>query len=415
MSDALPSAAGCGPAPEPVPFIDLVCQYNSLAAEIQQAVQKVFAEQRFILGDEVALFETETAAYCDARAAIGCASGTDALILALMALDIGPGAEVITTPFTFFATASSICRVGARPVFVDIDPISYNLDVGQVEAAVTKRTRAVMPVHLFGQCAEMEPLWRLSVKQHLSIIEDACQAIGAEYRGRRAGVLGNVGCFSFFPTKNLGGAGDGGLLTTDDVELAARLKRLRVHGDVGNYRHVEIGLNSRLDALQAAVLRVKLARLEQWTIARQQNAARYAELFRQHGLLDAIELPFVLPERRHVYNQYCVRVKDGRRDQVLASLREQQIGAMIYYPIPLHVQECFKSLGYKAGDFPIAEATAKDILALPIFPELKAEQQERVVQGIAKALGRTVVTGRNVSVPQPKFLNPQEKVRRDVA
>lgn len=373
-----------------VPFIDLVAQYQEIRSEVQDAVLQVFEEQAFVLGDRVSQLEDEIAQYCDARFAIGCASGTDALILSLMALDIGPGDEVITSPFTFFATASSIYRVGARPVFVDIDPVSYNLDPDQVEAAITDRTRAIMPVHLFGQCAEMEPLWRIAVRCGLSVVEDACQAIGAEYRGRRAGVLGTVGCFSFFPTKNLGGAGDGGIMTTDDPELAAKLRSFRVHGESSQYNHETVGLNSRLDALQASVLSVKLRQLDRWSEARQQNARRYGELFRYYNLLDAIELPQCLPERRHVYNQYCVRVRNGQRDHLLQSLRAQKIGCAIYYPKPLHLQTCFQSLGYQPGDLPLSEAASAEIMALPIYSELASTQLETVVRGISEALGRSV-------------------------
>jgi dTDP-4-amino-4,6-dideoxygalactose transaminase len=375
---------------EPVPFMDLVAQHQSIASAVTEAVQRVFAGQNFVLGEEVAAFENEMAAYCDSREAIGCASGTDALILALMALGVGPGDEVITSPFTFFATGSAIVRVGARPVFVDVDPESFNLDPAAVEAAVTSKTKAVIPVHLFGQCAEMEPLWRLAGRSGLAIVEDACQAIGAEYRGRRAGVLGTIGCFSFFPTKNLGGAGDGGLMTTDDLELAARLRRLRVHGDVGGYQHTEVGLNSRLDALQAAVLRVKLAHLDLWTSNRQRNAQRYVELFRDYDLLDEISLPANQGERTHVFNQYSIRVAGGRRDAVLQFLRQRNIGCSIYYPRPLHLQECFQPLGYRPGDLPAAEQAAAEVLALPIFPELRSDQQEQVVRGIAQALGRNI-------------------------
>ncbi|MEX2287892.1 MAG: DegT/DnrJ/EryC1/StrS family aminotransferase [Planctomycetaceae bacterium] len=405
MTEVSHSAAGQDLDFPPVPFIDLVAQHHTIAAEIGAAVERVFAQQHFILGDEVAEFECDVAEYCDSRAAIGCASGTDALVLSLMALGIGPGDEVITSPFTFFATAGAIHRVGATAVFVDIDPVSYNLDPRKADAAVTERTRAVMPVHIFGQCAEMEPLWRLAVRERLTIIEDACQAIGAEYRGRRAGVLGTLGCFSFFPTKNLGGAGDGGIITTDDHELAALLRRLRVHGDMGGYQHLEVGLNSRLDALQAAVLRVKLAHLETWTQARQENARRYGELFRHYKLLDAVELPAVLPDRRHVYNQYSIRVRGNRRDQVLGSLREQKIGAAIYYPQPLHLQKCFAHLGYGPGDFPEAEAVSAQILSLPIYPEVGAAQQELVVRGIARALGRLEPAGSMAAAAiQPKYL-----------
>src|SRR5580765_6644356 len=273
MSEVV-SANGQDVRHEPVPLIDLVAQHQEIESAVAAAVSRVFSEQRFILGDEVAELECDLAEYCDSREAIGCASGTDALLLALMALDIGPGDEVITSPYTFFATGSSIYRLGASPVFCDIDPVSFNLDPRAVEAAVTSRTRAILPVHIFGQCAEMEPLWRIAGQAGLPIVEDACQAIGAEYQNRRAGVLGTMGCFSFFPTKNLGGAGDGGLVTTDDPTLAARIRRLRVHGEASQYDHIEVGLNSRLDALQAAVLRVKLRYLDEWTAARTRNARR---------------------------------------------------------------------------------------------------------------------------------------------
>lgn len=378
---------------QPVPFIDLVPQYRAMSSEVLAAVERVLSEQKFILGDEVAALESELAAYCDARHAIGCNSGTDALILALQALDIGPGDEVITTPFSFFATASAICRAGATPVFVDIQPETFNIDPQAVEDAVTPHTKAILPVHLFGQCADMEPLQRIATHHGLAIIEDACQAIGAEYHGRRAGVLGHVGCFSFFPTKNLGGAGDGGMLTTDDPELAKRLMRLRVHGDIGQYEHLELGMNSRLDALQAAVLRVKLQRLDEWTAARQRNAKRYHELFRQTGLTDTLVLPKALPEGRHVYNQYCVRVRHGLRDTVLQEMRARKVGCAVYYPKPLHVQTCFAHLGYHAGRFPESEAAAKNILALPIYPELPANDLARVVETLVEicrtAMGTT--------------------------
>jgi dTDP-4-amino-4,6-dideoxygalactose transaminase len=368
-----------------VPLIDLVAQHETIADEVTAAVAEVFANQAFILGETVAQFEQEVARYCDARHAVGCASGTDALLLTLMALDIRPGDEVITSPFTFFATASTIHRAGATPVFVDIEPDGYNLDPEKIEAAITPRTRAIMPVHLFGQCAEMDPIWRVAVQYDLAVIEDACQAIGADYRGRRAGVLGTAASFSFFPTKNLGGAGDGGMITTDDAELAARLRRLRVHGDVGRYEHVEVGLNSRLDALQAAILRVKLRHLDDWSQARRENAARYEDLFRRHGLTGQFVAPQVLPDRGHVFNQYVLRVPGGRRDAVLASLREQQIGAAVYYPKSLHQQTCFQYLGYREGDFPESERACREVLALPVYAELTDAQQETVVRGLARA------------------------------
>ena len=369
----------------PVPFIDLVPQFNAMSAEIMATVEKVFSEQKFILGDEVSELEREIAEYCDARHAIGCNSGTDALIIALQALGIGEGDEVITTPFSFFATASSICRAGATPVFVDINPETFNLDANAVEDAITPRTKAIMPVHLFGQCCDMESLWRIAQKYDLQIVEDACQAIGAEYQGRRTGVLGSVGCFSFFPTKNLGGAGDGGMMTTDDPELAKRLKCLRVHGDVGQYEHIEVGMNSRLDSLQAAVLRVKLRKLDSWTEARQQNADHYGEMFRQEGVLDTIILPKIEPNRRHVFNQYCIRVRQGHRDQLMQHLKAKKIGCAVYYPKPLHLQKCFKHLGYRPGQFPESEAASRDIRALPSYPELPVSDQARVVAAVSDA------------------------------
>lgn len=368
----------------PVPLIDLVDQYHTIRPEIQEAVNRVFERQTFVLGEEVEKFEADIAQYVDARHAIGCASGTDALLLALMALGVGPGDEVITTPYSFFATASCIVRAGARPVFVDIDPVTYNLKPEAVEAAITRKTRAIIPVHLYGQCAEMDPIWRTAVHHHLAVIEDAAQAIGAGYHGRQAGVLGTMGCFSFFPTKNLGGAGDGGLITTDDRDLANRLKRLRVHGDFGGYNHLEVGLNSRLDALQAAVLAVKLRHLDDWSNARRENAARYETLFAEAGLCDRLGLPVQQSSHHHVFNQYVVRVKDGRRDEVLTALKKQGIGCAIYYPRPLHLQECFSNLQYRAGQLPEAERAAAETIALPIFAELGEDRQRRVVAGLQK-------------------------------
>lgn len=372
--------------PAPVPLIDLVEQHATIRDEVRDAVDAVFSSQRFILGEDVAALEQEVAAYCDARHAIGCASGTDALVLALMALDVGPGDEVITSPFTFFATASAIHRVGATPVFADIDPQTFNIDPQAVSAAITSRTKAILPVHLFGQCADMEPLWRLAVRHGLAIVEDAAQAIGATYRGRHAGVLGTIACFSFFPTKNLGGAGDGGMLSTDDTDLDVRLRRLRVHGDVGRYEHLEVGLNSRLDALQAAVLRIKLRHLEQWTQGRRENAARYHAQFSDESIGEHVELPQETAGNRHVYNQYCVRVREGRRNAVLSALQSKQIGCAVYYPKPLHLQPCFAFLGHHAGDFPAAEAAAGEVLALPIYAELGEARQERVIASFVDAV-----------------------------
>jgi dTDP-4-amino-4,6-dideoxygalactose transaminase len=383
----------------PVPFIDLVAQYQSIRDEVRAAVDQCFESQHFILGDEVAGLEQDIAAYCDAQFAIGCASGTDALILALLAAGVQPGDEVITSPFTFFASAGAIHRVGAIPVLVDIEPTGFNLDPAKVELAITSRTAAIMPVHIFGQCAEMEPLWRLSAAYDIPIIEDSAQAIGAEYRGRRTGVLGTIGCFSFFPTKNLGGAGDGGIMTTDDPEIAARLKRLRVHGDLGGYNHVEVGFNSRLDALQAAVLRVKLRHLDSWTEGRARNAARYCELIEQNGLSDVIKVPTTLPDRRHVFNQFTTRIDAGLRAAVMASLKAQNIGCMVYYPIPLHLQKCFAYLGYQPGDLPEAERACSEVMSLPIYTELPAEHLERVVQGLCVALDRSSSLTFPMSIP----------------
>ncbi|MBD3676556.1 MAG: DegT/DnrJ/EryC1/StrS family aminotransferase [Planctomycetaceae bacterium] len=378
---------------QPVPLIDLAAQYTPIADEVMQTVTEVFSSQRFVLGDEVSALENEIADYVDARYAIGCASGTDALILALMALDIGPGDEVITSPFTFFATASSIHRVGAKPVFVDIKHETFNLDPDQVEAAITEHTKAIMPVHIFGQCAEMDPLWRIAVKHGLHIVEDAAQAIGAKYRGRCAGVLGTIGCFSFFPTKNLGGAGDGGMITTDDKELANRMLRLRVHGDVGGYDHQEVGLNSRLDALQAAVLRIKLRHLEDWSTGRRTNSEKYRELFEQFGLDGYYERPAIFADRKHVFNQYTVRVPHGHRDAVVKYLRDRQVGCGIYYPKPLHLQTCFEYLGYQEGDLPISEQACHEVMSLPIFAELTDAQLETVAQTLCDAAAEVINGG----------------------
>lgn len=381
----MPTTNQASSAPEPVPFIDLVAQYQTIRDEVKQTVDEVFETQRFVLGEEVEQLEAEIAEYCDARFAIGCASGTDALILSLMALNIGPGDEVITSPFTFFATAGAIHRVGATPKFVDIDPVTYNLDPQQVEDAIDDKTKAIMPVHIFGQCADMETLWRLAVRHNIPLIEDACQAIGAEYRGRRAGVLGTIGCFSFFPTKNLGGAGDGGIITTDDPDLAARMRSLRVHGDVGGYNHVEVGFNSRLDALQAAVLRVKLRHLEDWSEGRRQNARRYGEMIRGLNLLTSVEPPVTAADRRHVFNQYTLRIRGGVRDAVMEYMRAEGVGCAVYYPIPLHMQKCFEFLGYNPEDFPESQRAAAEVLSLPIFAELTDQQLTRVATVLADA------------------------------
>ena len=378
-----------------VPFIDLVAQHQPIQDDVRRSVERVFQNQSFVLGDEVAGLESEIADYCDARYAVGCASGTDALILSLLAVGVQPGDEVITSPFTFFATASAIHRIGARPVFVDIEPDGFNLCPNQVEKALTEKTRALMPVHIFGQCAEMEPLWRLAARYKMPVIEDACQAIGAQYRGRRAGALGTVGCFSFFPTKNLGGAGDGGMVVTDDPRIAEQIRRLRVHGDVGSYQHVEVGFNSRLDSLQAAVLRVKLRSLERWTEARRANARLYQELFSEFNLRSDIVAPAMLPDRRHVFNQFTIRVRASRRNEVMEALRHANIGCAVYYPIPLHLQPCFEYLGHDAGDFPEAERACQEVLSLPIYAEIPDLHQRRVVAGLADV----VQSGSTITFP----------------
>ena len=364
-----------------VPLLDLQAQYASLREEMRPAIERVLESQRFVLGDEVRRLESSLAEYCQSKHAVGCASGSDALLLALMALDVGPGDEVITTPFSFFATASCIARLAARPVFVDIDKLTYNLDVSRVADAITSRTKAIMPVHLYGQCADMNPLLDLSERHEIPIIEDAAQAIGATDRGRRAGSLGAFGCFSFYPTKNLGGAGDGGIVTTNDDALAQRLRRLRAHGGVTEYEHQEVGVNSRLDELQAAVLNVKLPHLDVWSDQRARIAQSYSESLNDADLSFELTTPLVRPECRHIFHQYVIRVP-RHRDALMNHLRERGVGTKVYYPIPLHRQECFSYLGYKAGAFPEAERAAKETVALPAYPELSEAQQAYVVDSI---------------------------------
>ena len=364
-----------------VPLVDLQAQYALLKDDVRAAVERVFASQRFVLGDEVRRLESSLAEYCQAKHAVGCASGSDALLLALMAFDVGIGDEVITTPASFFATASAIARLGARPVFVDIDRLIYNLDVSQVADAITARTKAIIPVHLYGQCAEVDALLALGERHGIPIIEDAAQAIGATDYGRRAGSMGAIGCFSFYPTKNLGGAGDGGFVTTNDDALAQRLRRLRAHGGMTEYEHVEVGINSRLDELQAAVLNVKLPYLDKWSDERARVADTYTRLFNEADLSFEVTTPFVRPECRHIFHQYVIRVPH-HRDALMNHLREHGVGTKVYYPIPLHRQECFSYLGYKAGAFPEAESAAAETFALPIYPELTETQQAYVVDSI---------------------------------
>jgi len=349
-----------------IPLLDLRAQYESIRPEVEEAVRRVFESQQFILGPDVAALEQEVAAYCGVRHAVGCGSGTDALLLALRALGIGPGDEVLTTPFTFFATAGAIANAGARPVFADIDPATFNLDPARARAAMERhpRIKAVLPVHLYGLCADMDPLLDLARQRGTPVIEDAAQAIGAEYRGRRAGSMGAIGCFSFFPTKNLGGAGEGGILTTNDSALAERLRALRVHGSRVRYFHDEVGTNSRLDTLQAAVLRVKLRRLEEWTSRR----IRIAALYREKLPAPVVAPPLPPWPARHVYHQFVIRAP--QRDRLRQHLAAAGIGSEIYYPLPLHRQQCFAPLGYGEGAFPESERASREVLALPIYAEL---------------------------------------------
>jgi dTDP-4-amino-4,6-dideoxygalactose transaminase len=366
-----------------IPLLDLHAQYLPLRAEMLQAIERVMDAQRFILGAEVAALENEIAEYCQTQFAIGCASGSDALLLALQSAGVTAGDEVITTPFSFFATVAAITRLGGRPVFVDIDPITYNLQADLVAGAITESTRAVMPVHLYGQCADMRTLNEVSGREGIALVEDAAQAIGAEEQGRRAGSMGTMGCFSFYPSKNLGGAGDGGMIVTNDPEHAERLRMLRVHGEERKYHHRYIGLNSRLDAIQAAILRVKLPFLDEWSEARGKNAAQYDQLFLDAGLAEEIQLPFVRSGGRHIFNQYVIRV-GSRRNHLREHLNDNGVGTEIYYPVPLHLQECFAYLGYREGDFPEAERAARETLALPIYPELTLEQQTYIVETIRR-------------------------------
>jgi dTDP-4-amino-4,6-dideoxygalactose transaminase len=371
-----------------VPLLDLTAQWRPLRDEILATITRVCDSQRFILGVEVESLERELAALLRARHAVGVSSGTDALICALMALDVGPGDEVITSTYSFFATAGSIVRLGAAPVLVDIHPATFNIDVDAVRAAVTSRTRAIMPVHLFGQCADMDPLIDVATRAGIPIVEDAAQAIGSTYKGRHAGTLGPLACFSFFPSKNLGAFGDAGLITTSDDQLAERVRLLRNHGAERQYFHRMVGGNFRLDALQAAVLRVKAPHLEAWTTGRRHNAARYRALFDAAGLLDRVTLPIESPDGVHIYNQFVIRVP--RRDLVKERLAAQGIGSAIYYPVPFHLQECFAGLGHREGDFPHAEAAARESLALPIYPELSETQQAHVVDAIRRVLSEPV-------------------------
>lgn len=372
-----------------VPLLDLKAHHEPLHKEVMAAIEQTFRSQSFILGPEVGKLEERVASYCQTQFGIGVSSGTDALLIALMAIGVGPGDEVITSPYSFFATAGAVARLGAKPVLVDIDPRTYNIDPSKISKAITSKTKAMIPVHLYGQCADMAPILDLAQRHNLKVIEDAAQAIGSEYRdGRRAGGMGTVGCLSFFPSKNLGALGDGGMVVTNDQELAERIKVLRVHGGKPKYHHKLIGGNFRLDTIQAAVLNVKLNYLDDWTRRRQENAQRYEAFFQQSGLVQEGKVRLPAPVYResgakhyHIYNQFVLRVE--QRDDLMGFLKQKGIGTEIYYPVPFHLQECFRYLGHKDGDFPESERAAKETVAIPIYPELTAGQQTEVVEAIS--------------------------------
>jgi dTDP-4-amino-4,6-dideoxygalactose transaminase len=371
-----------------VPLLDLKAQYYTIRDEIRSALDRVFESQHFILGPEVEALEREVAAYSQCRFGVGVSSGTDALLVALMAIGLKPGDEVITTPYTFFATAGGVSRLGGVPVFVDIEPGTFNIDPNQIESKLSPRTRAIIPVHLFGQMADMDAIMDIASRRGVRVIEDAAQAIGAEHRGRRAGSIGHLGCFSFYPTKNLGGFGDGGMVTTNDQDLAERVKLLRSHGFGSKYHNEIIGGNFRLDEIQAAVLRVKLKHLDKWTEGRRRNAGSYRKLFDAGwlSLHPELSLPADDSEGRHIYNQFVIR--DKNRDGLMNHLKDRDIGSEIYYPEALHIQECFKPLGGKPGDFPQSELAAAEALALPIYPELTDEMLSYIVRSV-KEFGHT--------------------------
>lgn len=371
-----------------VALLDLKAQYRTIRDEIRAAVDKVLEDQQLILGPEVKELEDKVARYSQAKHGIGVASGTDALLVALMAIDLKPGDEVITTPYTFFATAGAIARLGGVPKFVDIDPATYNIDPAKIEAAITSKTRAIIPVHLYGQCAEMDPINEIAKKHKLTVIEDAAQSIGSEYKGKRSGNLGDMACFSFFPSKNLGGLGDGGMIVTNNDELAEKIRILRVHGSKPKYYHKVVGVNSRLATIQAAALLVKLKYLDSWTDARQKNADKYRKLFTDAGLTAKVTMPTAQEYNRHIYNQFVIRVP--QRDACRKFLTDAGIGNEVYYPVPMHTQECFAYLGYKPGSIPQAEKAANETVAVPIYPELTDEQLAYVVQKVGEFVAQAV-------------------------
>jgi dTDP-4-amino-4,6-dideoxygalactose transaminase len=364
-----------------IPLLDLQAQHKQIRDEVLAEIVRVVDSQKFILGEDVKKLEAEIASYSGAKHAIGCASGSDALILALMALDVRPGDEVLTTPYTFFATAGAISRIGAVPVFVDVEESTFNIDVSLMRdvLAAHPKVRAIIPVHLFGGCADMDPIMEMANQRGIPVIEDAAQSIGSEYKGRRAGSIGKIGAFSFFPSKNLGGYGDGGIMTTDDATIAERLMALRVHGRTGKYFHQWIGVNSRLDSLQAAVLRVKLRYLDGWSAGRERNAEQYRTKLAKLGVPVAPATPADY-QTRHVYNQFVIRCE--KRDGLQAHLKQQGIGSEVYYPLPLHLQPCYADLGHKQGDFPVSERLAAESLALPIHSELAGEDIDQVCESI---------------------------------
>ena len=364
-----------------VPLLDLVAQYKRIQKDVLKQINEVLDSQRCIGGPKVEELECEIAGACGCKYAVGVSSGTDALINSLMSLGIGEGDEVITTPFTFFATAGSIARVGAVPVFVDIDPVTYNINPALIEAAVTEHTKVIMPVHLYGQMADMDPIMQIAGQASLAVIEDAAQAISATYKGKKAGQMGTCGCFSFFPSKNLGGIGDGGMVTTNDEDLYHRLVMMRNHGMEPKYYHKYVGANFRLDPIQAVALLVKLPHLDDWSQARRDNAAYYNQKFAD----TVVQTPYISPDCETIYNQYCIRVP--RRDEVVAHLHANNIGCEIYYPVPAHLQKCFASLGHKEGAFPVSEKAAAEIMALPVYPELTDAMQDAVAHAILGFLG----------------------------
>jgi dTDP-4-amino-4,6-dideoxygalactose transaminase len=376
------------PLPTVVPLLDVNRGYIPLRDELLSAITRVCDSGQFVLGPEVQELEQNVARYCGVEHAIACASGSDALLLALMAHGVGRGDQVVVPSFTFFATASAAWRLGATPVFVDIDPETMNLSPAAVEAAIAPSTKAIIPVHLFGQCAEMAPILETARWHGIAVVEDAAQAIGAQYRGQFAGAIGDIGCLSFYPTKNLGGFGDGGMLTTRSAELASRLNLLRGHGMRPRYFHREVGINSRLDSVQAAALNVKLRYLDAWTQQRRVNARRYQELFLAAKLDSELCIPAEAPDRRHVWNQFTIRVPNGARNRLREHLTQAGVGSEIYYPLPLHLQDCFRGLGYREGSLPETERAAAEVLSLPIFPELTPQEQEAVVTAIARFYGR---------------------------